>query len=427
MTESTIIILFSIILALVIISSIFITLSAKSRYTNSLRNIENELIKANSEVERLSIINENQQQELVSKNIKIATTEQNLKNQQQLIEIQKNEFLTMQRNAKLEFEKVANEILEQKTKRFTEVNQQNIETLLKPLDKSISQFKERIEQTFTEQTKQRTSLEAQVKELVETTNRVGAEANNLASALKGNVKKMGNWGEMILESILEQSGLVRDSQYQVQPTINENETGKMLRPDILINLPEDRTVIIDSKVSLVAYDSYCASEDNSAQEQALKEHLRSIYAHIDNLASKGYDNISSSLDFTMLFIPIEPAYMLAIANDASLWSYAYSKRILLISPTNLIACLKLIADLWKREMQSKNAQAIVERAELMYNKFVGFVGNMEQLGRTIDNSQRAYNDAFSQLSSGGGNLIGQAEKLRALGLKSSKKLTQSDD
>ncbi len=335
----------------------------------------------------------------------------------------KIEFEKMQQSAKLEFEKVASDILERKSQNFIELNEQRVGGMLKPLGATIESFKRRIEDTFTEQTKQRTSLEAQVKELVETTTKIGTEANNLASALKGDNKRMGNWGEMILESILENSGLIRGEQYEVQATL-QGEDGRILRPDIIVNLPEQRAIIIDSKVSLVAYDRYSNASSEAELKLALSEHLRSIRSHVESLAKKQYDNHESSLDFVMMFIPIEPAYLLAIKQDEELWSFAYNQRVLLISPTNLIACLKLISDLWKREMQSKNAMDIVKRAELMYEKFVGFVSNMEALGSSIEKTQKSYQSALSQLSSGRGNLISQATTLHNLGLKSSKRINK---
>lgn len=334
---------------------------------------------------------------------------------------QKEEIIELQKTSHLEFEKIASKILEEKSDKFTIANKANIEALLKPLGENIDTFKKKVEETYDKESKQRFSLEEKVKELIEQTNKVSSEANNLATALKGQSKKQGNWGEMILESILQQSGLVKDREYFLQQTIKDEE-GKSLRPDVLVKLPDNRIIIIDSKVSLVAYDRFSASETTEEQSIHLAEHLKSIYAHIDNLHGKNYDHLEASLDFTMMFIPIEPSYLIAIQSDQNLWSYAYSKRILLISPTNLIACLKLMSDLWKREMQSKNAQEIVKRGELLYEKFAGFVTTLEELGRHINKTQVAYNGAIGQLNSGSGNLVGQALKLKGLGLKSSKEI-----
>lgn len=337
---------------------------------------------------------------------------------------QKDELQEMQKTSHLQFEKIANQILEEKSGKFTEANKTNIEALLKPLGENIETFKKKVEETYDKESKHRFSLEEKVKELIEQTNKVSAEANNLATALKGQVKKQGNWGEMILESILQTSGLVKDREYFLQETIKDEE-GNSLRPDVLVKLPDNRIIIIDSKVSLVAYDRFSAAETAEDQALCLGEHLKSIYTHIDSLSGKNYDNLEASLDFTMMFIPIEPAYMVSIQSDQSLWAYAYSKRILLISPTNLIACLKLINDLWKRELQSKNAQEIVNRGEKLYEKFVGFAKTMEDIGRHLGKTQEAYNTALGQLNLGSGNLVGQAMKLKSLGLKSSKEMPAS--
>ncbi len=337
---------------------------------------------------------------------------------------QKEEMLEMQKTSHLQFEKIANQILEEKSGKFTESNKTNIEALLKPLGENIEGFKKKVEETYDKESKHRFSLEEKVKELIEQTNKVSAEANNLATALKGQAKKQGNWGEMILESILQKSGLVKDREYFLQATIKDEE-GNNLRPDVLVKLPDNRIIIIDSKVSLVAYDRFSSADTTDEQSIHLVEHLKSIYSHIDSLHDKKYDNLEASLDFTMMFIPIEPAYLISIQTDQDLWAYAYSKRILLISPTNLIACLKLMADLWKREMQSKNAQEIVNRGEKLYEKFVGFAKTMEDIGKGLGKTQEAYNTAVSQLSSGSGNLVGQAMKLKGLGLKSSKELPPS--
>ncbi|MDR1459665.1 MAG: DNA recombination protein RmuC, partial [Bacteroidales bacterium] len=267
---------------------------------------------------------------------------------------QKTEVEELQKTAHLQFEKIANKLFEEKSSKFTETNKTNIEMLLNPLKEDINKFKTKVEQTHEEDTKQRVSLEERIKSLVEQTNTVSTEANNLATALKGKPQKRGNWGEMILERILESSGLTKDREYSIQQSIKD-EDGNNLRPDVRVNLPDDRVIIIDSKVSLIAYDKFSASEDIDEQKIFLSEHIKATQDHIDQLSAKKYDDIEKSLDFTMMFVPIEPAYLLAIQGNPDLWAYAYSKRILLVSPTNLIACLKLISDLWKREWQNKNA------------------------------------------------------------------------
>ncbi|MBX2921623.1 MAG: DNA recombination protein RmuC [Chitinophagaceae bacterium] len=336
---------------------------------------------------------------------------------------QKTEVEALQKTAHLQFEKIANKLLEEKSEKFTETNKANIETLLNPLKEDINKFKEKVEATHTEDTKQRTSLEERIKSLIEQTNKVSTEANNLATALKGKAQKRGNWGEVILERILESSGLTKDREYFVQQSIKDDE-GKTQRLDVRVNLPDERVIIIDSKVSLIAYDHYSAGEDSDEQKKYLAEHISATKLHIDQLSEKRYDDIEASLDFTMMFIPIEPAYLLAIQGDIDLWSYAYSKRILLVSPTTLIACLKLFSDLWRREWQNKNAMDIVKRGELLYEKFVGFTENFEEIGRKLSSTQKVYDDALGQLKTGRGNVISQAVQLKNLGLKSDKKIPE---
>lgn len=336
---------------------------------------------------------------------------------------QKTEVEELQKTAHLQFEKIASKLFDEKSEKFTATNKINIETILNPLKEDINKFKEKVEATHTEDTKQRSTLDERIKGLIEQTNKVSAEANNLASALKGKAQKRGNWGEVILERILESSGLTKDREYFVQQTIKDDE-GRTQRLDVRVNLPDNRVIIIDSKVSLIAYDSYSASEDSEEQKRFLTEHINATKLHIDQLSEKKYDNIETSLDFTMMFVPIEPAYLLAIQGDSDLWSYAYSKRILLVSPTTLIACLKLFSDLWRREWQNKNAMDIVKRGELLYEKFVGFTENFEEIGKKLSSTQKVYDDALGQLKTGRGNMIDQAIRLKELGLKSDKKVPE---
>jgi len=335
---------------------------------------------------------------------------------------QKTEFEELQKTAHLQFEKIANKLFEEKTSKFTETNKVNIETLLNPLKEDINKFKTKVEETYDKESKQRFSLEEKVKDLIEQTNKVSAEANNLATALKGKPQKRGNWGEMILERILETSGLTKDREYFIQQS-QKDEEGNIYRPDVKVILPDERVIIIDSKVSLIAYDKLVATDNAEEQKIFLEEHIRATTEHINQLSSKKYDDITESLDFTMMFVPIEPAYLAAIQGDTELWAYAYSKRILLVSPTNLIACLKLISDLWRREWQNKNAMEIVRRGEALYEKFVGFTNTFEDIGNSIRASQEKYEKALGQFKVGKGNLVSQAMQLKNLGLKSDKRIS----
>jgi DNA recombination protein RmuC len=371
-------------------------------------------------------VNEKQQNQLseLSEKVNKLTSEHStlLANNRSLNEklaTQKEEITELQTKARIEFENIANKILEEKSGKFTETNRVNLEAILKPLGENIDSFKKKVDDAYNKEARERFTLEKSVKDLVEQTNKVSAEANNLASALKGQTKKQGDWGEMILESILEKSGLTKGREYTIQDNMKD-ETGKNQRPDVMVHLPENRKIIIDSKVSLVAFDKYSSAENPDLQRIALKEHINSIYSHIDLLAPKRYDLMEGSLDFVMMFIPVEPAYLTAIQADPELWSYAYNKRILLISPTNLIAALKLVTDLWKREQQNRNALEIARQGEKLYEKFVGFLDTMDDVGKNIGKAQDSYTKAMGQLKDGRGNLVGQALKLKQLGIKSDK-------
>lgn len=337
---------------------------------------------------------------------------------------QKEDLISMQKTAVLQFEKLAQQIFEEKSGKFTEANKNNIEALLKPLNENINTFKQKVEETYDKESKQRFSLEEKVKDLIENTQKISQEANNLASALKGQAKKQGDWGETILERILEVSGLEKNREYFIQENLKD-EQGQNQRPDIIVRLPDDRNIIIDSKVSLNAYLRYSEADSKEQQDIFIANHLQAINQHIDQLSAKKYEELTSSLDFVIMFIPVEPAYILAVQSDPDLWAYAYTRRILMISPTNLIAVLKIVADLWKREMHSKNAVEIAREGANLYDKFVGFVSTIEDIGRHLSRSQDAYLQAVSQLKDGRGNLISRVQKLRKLGVKSTKQLPTS--
>ncbi|MBK9103392.1 MAG: DNA recombination protein RmuC [Saprospiraceae bacterium] len=337
---------------------------------------------------------------------------------------QKEDMLAMQKTAHLQFEKLAQQIFEEKSGKFTEANKNNIEALLKPLNENIDNFKKKVEETYDKESKQRFSLEKEVQNLIENTQKISQEANNLASALKGQAKKQGDWGETILERILELSGLEKNREYFIQENLKD-EHGQNQRPDIIVRLPDDRNIIIDSKVSLNAYLRYSEADSKEQQDIFIASHLQAINQHIDQLSAKKYEELTSSLDFVIMFIPVEPAYILAVQADPDLWAYAYTRRILLISPTNLIAVLKIVADLWKREMQSKNAVEIATEGAKLYDKFIGFVATIEDVGKHLSRSQDAYLQAVSQLKDGRGNLISRVQKLKKLGVKSTKRLPTS--
>lgn len=353
----------------------------------------------------------------------------NLQTKEEQLKHQQLELLNTREQLNKDFQIIANKILEEKSSRFTDINRLNMESILKPLGEKLSEFKTKVEETYDKESKQRFSLEERIRELVVLNHQISEDANNLTKALKGNNKIQGNWGEMILESILEKSGLKKGEEYFSQDMLTDengqrilNSENKALQPDIVILYPGGRKIVIDSKVSLNGYIKCVEADRDETRVIAEKEHIVSIKKHIDELSSKAYQDYIESLDFVMMFIPNEPAYILAMQLDSGLWDYAYRKRILLISPTNLIASLKVVADLWKREAQSRNAQEIAKRGAILYDKFAGFVETLQEVGKNIDRTQKSYDKAFTQLKDGNGNLIRQAEMLKELGIKPQKDL-----
>ena len=336
----------------------------------------------------------------------------------------------IQENNRLQFEQLANKIFEEKSQKFVHQNQENISNLLKPLNIKINEFQKQVHETYDKEAKERFSLGKEIKNLINLNQTITEETRNLTGALKGDSKVQGDWGEMILERILERSGLRKNSEYFLQQELKHNsgkpvigDDNKKMRPDVIIHYPENRCLIIDSKVSLTAYSEYFSAQDEQERKEAIKKHILSMRRHIHELSEKAYDGTTEkALDFVMMFIPNEPAYLLALQKEDSLWEYAYKKRIVLISPTNLIAALKLISNLWAREHQNNNALEIADRGAKLYDKFVGFVENFEKVGQQIDRARKSYDDSLSQLSTGRDNLVKQSEKLQELGIKTKKQL-----
>jgi DNA recombination protein RmuC len=349
---------------------------------------------------------------------------------QEKLQTQKEEMAELNKKFNAEFEIIANKILETKTEKFTKQNSENLKTILEPLGKNIDDFKKQVDEVYKAESKERFSLGEKVKELAQLNQVISEEARNLTKALKGEAKTQGRWGEMILEKILEKSGLRKGEEYFMEYQLFDAEgkalrsevENKKMRPDALIMYPDHRHLIIDSKVSLNAFVRATEAENEEDRNRELQAHLGAITGHIDALSKKAYDDYHKSLDFVMMFIPNESAYIAAMQTDPDLWHYAYEKRVLLISPTNLVAALKLIADLWKREYQNQNAQEIADRGAKLYDKFVGFVDNLGRVGKKIEEASNAYELAKNQLSIGPGNLVQQATELKKLGLKTKKML-----
>lgn len=367
-----------------------------------------------------------QKEQLLSK---LAIAETQLNNTKQLLTEAKASGEKISEQLKLEMESLAERVMKNNSREMAQKNEEKIGEILGPLKTELGDFKKKVEETYEKESKERFSLGKEIDRLVKMSEQVSQEANNLTTALKGNVKMQGNWGEMILESILEHSGLTRGREYVTQEFIRDNagmiikdDMGHGLQPDVTISYPDQRKVIIDSKVSLVAWDQYIMEGSVEEQESALKSHINSIRNHIDGLSKKNYPKYAQALDYVLLFIPIEPAFLEAVKKDSQLWKYAYDKKIMLVSPTNLLAVLKIIADLWKVEQQNKNAIEIAEKAGALYDKFFGFLNNLEVVGKKIGEAQNSYDEAFKQLSTGRGNIVGRIEELKKMGANAGKQL-----
>lgn len=322
-----------------------------------------------------------------------------------------------------QFLNVANQILEDKSQRFTQQNQENLGAMLLPLHERIREFQQQVSTTYDVESKERLTLKNEIERLAKLNSKISEDAVNLTHALKGSNKTQGIWGEMVLETVLEASGLRKGEAYTVQTTF-ENAEGQQQRPDVVINLPERKHLVVDSKVSLVAYERYCSAPDDAVRAAALKEHLQSLRLHVKGLSDKNYPGLQDlkTPDFVLLFIPIEPAFMLAVTEDHALFNEAFARNVMLVSPTTLLATLRTIANIWRHEYQNRNAQAIAEQCAKLYDKFVGFVGDLEQVGRHLGQTQKAYDEAQKKLSTGPGNLVNQVVKVKKLGVRPNKTL-----
>lgn len=324
-----------------------------------------------------------------------------------------------------QFKLLASEILEEKTRRFTEHNQAQLGQLLDPLRERLGEFQKKVEDSYGQEARERLLLREELKRLAELNTRLGEEAHNLTRALKGERKTQGLWGEMILETVLESSGLRKGHEYETQVSLTGG-AGRLV-PDALIHLPEKRVVIVDAKVSLSAYERHVNSLDEAERARHLREHIAALRNHIAGLSGKAYENLPElcTLDFVLLFVPIEPALMLAMEHDPALFQDALKRNIVLVSPTTLLAVLRTIAHLWRQEQQNRNAQEIARQAGDLYDKLTAFVEDMQKLGERLEQAQRSFEGAFSKLSSGRGNLLSRAQRLHKLGVQPSKALPEA--
>ena len=323
-----------------------------------------------------------------------------------------------------QFKNLANEILEDKSKRFTEQNAASLDALLKPLQTKLSEFKEQVSNSYGNEARERFALKSEIERLANLNLRMSDETRSLTQALKGDSKVQGNWGELVLESILESSGLRKGEEYLVQDSHTLTD-GSRLQPDVVVKLPEGRSLVVDSKVSITAYARHAETTDPLVAERELAAHIQSLRQHIQGLSSKNYSSLYGigSVDFVLMFVPIEPAFLLALKTAPNLYQEALAKNIVLVCPSTLMATLRTVAHLWRQDHQNRNALEIAKQCGTLYDKFVGFVDDLEKLGQRLDQAQGSYHDAFNKLKSGKGNLIRTAEKVRELGVKPSKNLS----
>ena len=403
---------------------------AKGENQVEIARLNERLIASQEEAHRLARDKEN----LAALRDQLTSEQQRLSNQvAELTTIlesertQNTEKIALLKNAEEQlsnrFKTLASEILEDKSKRFTEQNQTSLNQLLEPLKVKITEFQGEVHKVYVQEGKDRSALAEQVKQLMALNNQLSKDAHNLTSALKGQAKAQGNWGELILERVLEASGLRKGHEYDVQES-HIRADGSRAQPDVVVHLPEDRHLIIDAKVSLTAYEEHANAETDHQRDAAMKRHLDSVRAHVKELSEKNYQQLYGlqSLDFVLMFIPVEPAFMLAISHDSDLWQDAWKKNVLLVSPSTLLFVVRTVAHLWRQEQQSRNAQEIASQGGKLYDKLVGFVEDLENLGTKLKQAQSAYDGAYNKFSGGRGNVIRQAEQLKNLGVKPTKHL-----
>lgn len=324
-----------------------------------------------------------------------------------------------------EFQNLANKILEEKSKKFTDQNRLNLEQVLNPLREQLGDFRRKVEDVYEKESKDRMSLFHEINSLKTLNQQISSDAINLTNALKGQSKTQGAWGEVILERVLEESGLHKGREYETQGSFTTDE-GKRLRPDVIVHLPEEKDIVIDSKVSLTAYERYCSSDDETERQLALREHIASLRSHIKGLSVKNYEDLPGikSLDFVLLFVPIEAAFITAVENDQSLFREAFDKNIIVVSPTTLLATLRTVHNIWRYEYQNRNALEIAEKAGGLYDQFVRFGEALLDVEDKLNKAQASFQTAKSRLIDGRGNLVARTQQLQKLGAKAKKKMPE---
>ena len=387
-----------------------------------------------AEKERVTLLLREEQQrlhdELQQTRRQLAEAERSLEavrvryqSQQELLEAQKEEIVAIRKQFNTEFQVIANKILEEKTQKFTDTHSRSLDQILGPLKDKLKTFEEKVDKTYQHEAAERNALKGVVQQLMEQSLRIKDEANSLSRALRGDSKKQGNWGEVILERVLERSGLVRDREYRLQASMTDEE-GRRLQPDAVIDLPDDKHLVVDAKVSLVAYERWVNAETDAEREQAAKQHIQSIENHVKGLSAKNYHDLYqiNSPDFVLLFMPIESAFSMSITYKADLFSDAWDRNVVIVSPSTLLATLRTIASMWKQERQTRNVLDIAKEAGALYDKFVGFLQDMDKTGEQLSRAMRAHEEATKKLGTGSGNIIRKVEKLKKLGARASKQI-----
>ena len=400
-------------------------LFAKSKFYSSNKVLEEKVKLIEKEKDKNAEGLKIERDKVLQLNKELSKKETEYKNISEKLSEQEKQLMDIHKQFRDEFENLANKIFEEKSSKFTEQNKNNLSLLLNPLGEKIKNFESRINEVYSGDTKDRAALKEQLRQLSELNQQMTKDADNLTKALKGESKTQGTWGEFILEKILEKSGLIKGEQFEVQKSYSA-EGNKRLQPDVVVFLPEGKHIIIDSKVSLTAYERYSSTEDEQEQRDYLKEHLRSIKSHVKELSEKNYQNIYQikSLDFVLMFIPIEPALAAIFQTDHNLYYDAFRKNILIVNPSTLLATLRTIESIWKQEKQNKNAQEIARQSGALYDKFEGLVKDLIEVGKKMDDSKFKYEEAMKKLSSGKGNLVRRVEKLKELGANTTKILPQ---
>ncbi|MDQ8205204.1 DNA recombination protein RmuC [Pelagicoccus sp. SDUM812003] len=417
-----------------------VRLSGRSRQAASQRGeLEAQLAEQSRERARLEERSRSQEQALAearrelsqsrdentSLHRKLAGADERIRSMDTRVQEQKEELAQLQKRLTAEFETLATRVLDANSEKFVVRNRESIDKLLTPLTEKIASFRERVDATHDQSVKDRAQLVAQMKALGELNQRMSEEARNLTTALKGQVKTQGTWGELILSTVLEKSGLVEGQEYSAQRSLTAQD-GKRLQPDVLVNLPEGKHLVIDSKVSLVAYERCVNAQDKGDQDVALREHVHSIRSHVQGLSEKRYDALYEiqSPDFVLMFIPIEPAFAVAMQSDDTIFDFAFRKNVVLVTPSTLLATLRTVANIWRQEKQTRNAIDIADRSGALYDKFVGFFEDMQRIGDAIGRTQREYNSAMNKLKTGRGNLVNQVQTLKDLGAKAKRSLPE---